>query len=623
MTGITNSDLTLCKSRAKYIRIRLLLLNEHLVPVDELQGVCTSGSISVDAGSEIRRTCSLVLFSKDRSYDIGEYQRIWLNRRVRLQIGMTDPSGQPPVWYSMGIFAFNSCSYTYSADARSISIQCGDLTTFLDGSHGGTLNGTSFTIPAGRDMKQILEDLIKQHTDFTNPLIESIGEYGCQRTKSSNWKENRLDSGSSPEAVALAERDGTDYLSDSPYLDDYQVLSFSGESLLYSAGAEEEIVAGAEISHFIDMGNWHLLPKDLEFSSGTTLLDLIREIRELYPGYESYFDPEGTFHVGMIPTCEQDPLLLDFYDLSPMVIQESVSSDFTNIKNATQIYGQSIEADRYCEVSSVSFETPQLQKVSGKSPEEEPETACLLHLELENFQLTSNQKLAVVIPENLTEQIPASSSPEAAKEGALSFELPVYLRIPVTTSGTSPSGALLETRTIHTIPCVTRESLVTSGTGKITTRRNYPPAPLSLFTPGESCCFQYNKSRNCFIYLGKYQIEAYTEDRNTDSPFSVDKIGLRLQVLHGGTYDKIADSTLCRQRAEYENWLAGRLNDTITLQTVLIPFLDVNRKVRYQTRSGSRLEEYIVKQISFSFPDGTCQITLAKFYPQYPLIIQS
>ena len=86
MTGITNSDLTLCKSRAKYIRIRLLLLNEHLVPVDELQGVCTSGSISVDAGSEIRRTCSLVLFSKDRSYDIGEYQRIWLNRRVRLQM---------------------------------------------------------------------------------------------------------------------------------------------------------------------------------------------------------------------------------------------------------------------------------------------------------------------------------------------------------------------------------------------------------------------------------------------------------------------------------------------------------------------------------------------------------
>ena len=84
MTGITNSDLTLCKSRAKYIRIRLLLLNEHLVPVDELQGVCTSGSISVDAGSEIRRTCSLVLFSKDTAADASSRRR----RRT----------GSPDIW---------------------------------------------------------------------------------------------------------------------------------------------------------------------------------------------------------------------------------------------------------------------------------------------------------------------------------------------------------------------------------------------------------------------------------------------------------------------------------------------------------------------------------------------
>ncbi len=621
MINITNSDLDLCKSRTKHIRIRLLLLNERLVPVDELQGVCTSGSISTDARSEIRRTCSLVLFSKEPGYDVGEYQRIWLNRRVRVQIGFTDSSGNPPVWYSMGIFAFNSCSYTYAADNRSISIQCGDLTTFLDGTHGGTLRGTSFSIPAGRDMKQILIDLMKQHGNFPDPCIDTIGEYGCQRTKSSNWKENRMDSGTSREAVELAERDGTDYLFDCPYLDEYRVLSYSGESLLYSAGAEEEIVTGTDISHFIDMGNWHLLPKDLEFSAGTTLLELIREIRELYPGYESYFDPEGIFHVGMIPTCEQDPLLLDFYDLSPLVIQETVSSDFTGIKNATQIYGQSIEADRYCEVSSVSFETPEPGEVSQL--EDAPGTACLLDLKPEDFQLSSNLKLGVFFPEALAGKMTEYSYPETPDGETPVKSLPVYLRIPVTTSGRSPSGALLETCTIHTIPCMTRESLVTSGAGPFTSRRDYRPAPLSLFTPGESSCFQYNKSRNCFVYLGKYQIEAYTEDRNADSPFSVDKIGLRLQVLSGGSYNKITDTTLCRQRAEYENWLAGRLNDTITLQTVLIPFLDVNQKVRYQTKSGNRLEEYIVKQISFSFPDGTCQLTLAKFYPQYPLIIQS
>lgn len=119
-----------------------------------------------------------------------------------------------------------------------------------------------------------------------------------------------------------------------------------------------------------------------------------------------------------------------------------------------------------------------------------------------------------------------------------------------------------------------------------------------------------------------YQVEGYAEDRLSDSPFSIDKIGLRLQVLSGGEYDDITDVTLCQQRAEYENWLAGRFNDTLTLETVLIPFLEGNQKVRYRSKMNGEINSYIIKSVTFNITDSaTCQITLSKYYDLYPDII--
>ena len=125
------------------------------------------------------------------------------------------------------------------------------------------------------------------------------------------------------------------------------------------------------------------------------------------------------------------------------------------------------------------------------------------------------------------------------------------------------------------------------------------------------------------MYLGMYQIEAYVEDNSEESPFSVSKIGTRLQVLSGGEYDDITDVVLCKERAEYENWLAGRFNDIVTINSVVIPFLDVNKKVRYRTFSNGEIHQYLIKNISYSFLDNTCSITMSRFYDLYPFIICS
>lgn len=597
MKFITNSDIELCKKRSKLQLIRIFLLDKKLITIDEIEGECISGNISIDADSEIRRTLNLVLYSKDKKYVVNEYNRIWFNKRVQIQIGFKTHEGHER-WYDMGIYIFNNCAYTYASDTKTISIQCSDLITSLDGTHGGVLDGPAFLIKEGEDIKKVIEDLLVYHTDIRDYNIGTIGEYGCIQGKSISWKQNRMDTGSSQSVVDLEEADATDYLSDSPYLDDYVIVTASSNSELYSNESDEEIVSGVDPADYIDMGSWHTVPYDIEFSCGTPLIEMIIKLRDLYLGYESYFDVEGQFILDLIPTCEHDPLFLDYFDLEPLVIDESLTVDFTTIKNATRIYGKSIETDRFADNDCVKLSECEVDGVKGYMAE----------INLDKFILTSNLKLGFQLP-NVNKNFDTN--------------LPLFIKVNHYESVILPTGELSEKETPFIIPCTTRENIINTNKDNVESETVYKPMALSFFESEESYCFKYISNQNTFMYLGMYQIEAYVEDNNEESPFSVNKIGTRLQVLSGGEYDDITDVILCKERAEYENWLAGRFNDVVTINTVIIPFLDVNKKVRYRTFSNGEINQYIIKNISYSFLDNTCNITMSRFYDLYPFIICS
>ena len=110
------------------------------------------------------------------------------------------------------------------------------------------------------------------------------------------------------------------------------------------------------------------------------------------------------------------------------------------------------------------------------------------------------------------------------------------------------------------------------------------------------------------------------------SPFTIEKIGRRNNICSGGDYDNITTDDLALQRAEYENWKSCRLTDAVSVDMIMIPWLDVNKKIGYTMRSGKPGEkhepsEYIVKDISMSLGSGTMTINMQKFYPYYPYII--
>lgn len=583
--GISQIDIELLHC-SKKIHVKAYLLNkEDKTILDELSGYITSGDGSDDANSDVRKTCNFIIHSYDMSYDLGWYNRFWLNQLVQIDLGFE--YFDKIYYYTKGIYIFNQCSYTYDGSTRDLSFQCSDLVSTIDGTHGGSIvgmcphcsipeenkfvplekckhRGTIFPdtikiegctlneetgLYEGNDIKKTVEDLLKQN-GITDYRVDVIGQVSCLQGYADRWKQNRIETGTTQEEADNAEEHGYDDLKN-------------------------------------DHGTWHMIPYDLEFDKEATLWEILTKIRDLYPGYEMYFDKYGTFIFQLIPICQHDMNVLDHTQFEGLVISENTDYDLTTVKNATYVYGQSIETDRYSEECSL---------VSSKYIKDEKEiavTAISPKFDLP-FVYDSNIVLGIIIPTTTDKQKQWDS----------------YLTI-----------------NDKTYPLMERKAIIGKDeNGDATNLVEYQNIKYSKYNKnnnGDMYCFKWLQNQQLWVYTGMWQIEGYCENNDENSPFAIDKIGYRLQIKSGGEYDNITSSSLAQERAEYENWLVSRLTDTITLETVIIPFLEVNQKIQYRKLSDGSIDSYIIKSISYSFTEGTMTITMMKFYELDPFIICS
>ena len=94
MHAITQNDLKLLRNRNKdlWIKLELLEKNENgdFTVLDTIKGTILSGDYSEDAESDVRRTLNISMLQIDKSYTVGEYNRIWVDKFVRIYFGQKD-----------------------------------------------------------------------------------------------------------------------------------------------------------------------------------------------------------------------------------------------------------------------------------------------------------------------------------------------------------------------------------------------------------------------------------------------------------------------------------------------------------------------------------------------------
>lgn len=108
--------------------------------------------------------------------------------------------------------------------------------------------------------------------------------------------------------------------------------------------------------------------------------------------------------------------------------------------------------------------------------------------------------------------------------------------------------------------------------------------------------------------------------------FTIEKIGRRNKVCSGSEYEVYYTDESAMQCAEYELWKSCRLTDSVNVECLLIPWFEVNQKITYVPKyidtHGEALE-FIIKKIDISIGEGTMTLTLMRYFPYYPYIVQN
>lgn len=169
---LTQDEINVALQRSRKISARIQLLNYNFQVVDELSGVTVSTpSFKVDSTSDIRRTLSISLQVTDSSFDIGEGNKIWLDKYIKVYLAIYNVQTGDYTWTNMGIYMINNPSRNYTASTNVLSITCVDLMAKLTGLRNGSLEGITYSIPQGTNVRTAIIGTLAL-AGFTNYIVE-------------------------------------------------------------------------------------------------------------------------------------------------------------------------------------------------------------------------------------------------------------------------------------------------------------------------------------------------------------------------------------------------------------------------------------------------------------------
>lgn len=261
----SQTDYELMQLKVRNVKVKVEVLNFYFQTINSIEGQLIDGSISIDATSDIRRTCNVSLVVDDFSELVSPGGQLWIDKFIKVYVGIDNPrNNYQTVWTNMGIFLINNPDCVYNATTRTVTFEGLDLMAKLTGRRNGQLPATATVVPAGSNIANVVKDTITQLGGFTNYIIADAG---------------------------------------------------------------------------------YTVPYDIKKDMGSTIYDLLVELRDLYSNWEMYFDVDGVFHWQEIPSGQNEPVVINFNELAqPLVISDNINVDFENVKNNIIVYGRLLDS---------------------------------------------------------------------------------------------------------------------------------------------------------------------------------------------------------------------------------------------------------------------------------------
>lgn len=346
---------------------------------------------------------------------------------------------------------------------------------------------------------------------------------------------------------------------------------------------------------------WNAIPYDQKFSAGCSVLSILTTFRDLYPNYEMFFDMESNaFICQQTPMCYEDDLFLDNSFLQRVLISENTSVDMTAVRNICEVWGQVIDPDFYAEECTYDSDSNTYSST------------------LPNYQdkYYNGDIIALKIP--------------SANQKAPKINLNGLGDVPVCrdTRGEELPADTLKPGNVYAFKIkrryVDKEIVIIA-----CLLGQYQVHALNVLTNGRKSgrFVTASNGQTYELYSKEYFQEFYSCERVdmtiiANSPFTVEKLGEIPDVKAGNEYENIPSDDLAADKAKWENWKTSRLTDNITITTILLPFLDVNKKVSYKRSDSDTEQQYIISAVSHDFTNLTSTITMYRFYPSYEMLLK-
>lgn len=309
---ITHEDLMLVlqqSSAPQSCRLKIEVLDRQLHYIGELEGL-VSGSVSISAESDIRRTANIVLSpTLVQNLKLTEDNLVWLDKDIRIFIGLYNVRAKEYKYYPLGYYVYTDTSASYDASLNQLSVHCADFMKKLDGTKNGQLGTPLISFPAYEEdpdtgevirrniIRSAVIETLETLAGITHYQIGDIGAYYAMPEYNADWENYRKN----------------------------------------------------------NEDTWNTLPYDLEFSCGSSVLSILTAFRDLYPNYEMFFDMEtNAFTLQTIPSCCEDDIFLENDFIRKVLVSENISLDLTTVRNICEVWGQVIDADFYSESTAYS-----------------------------------------------------------------------------------------------------------------------------------------------------------------------------------------------------------------------------------------------------------------------------
>ena len=279
-------------NQRQYINMTLLDWEEN--PLQEIEGIISSGAINKDGASSVRRTCSLSCSVDGGSYNVDSLDMLFsLNKKIFIEIGIKNETDQYPeypiLWFPQGVFYIDSISMNSSTtSAVNINLNLKDKMCLLNGDVGGTLPASvQFDI---MDTQVNTGEWVQQKVLIHEIINELVNHYGGEDLNNIIIED-----------VPLRIRKIMQWFGDSPL---YGYISNPGDNPEQWRFVlnESEIPPSYKYNIYeagMDVGYIYsdfVYPNELVAAAGDSVCTILDQIKNMLGNYEYFYDEMGIFH---------------------------------------------------------------------------------------------------------------------------------------------------------------------------------------------------------------------------------------------------------------------------------------------------------------------------------------